>query len=110
MGVYGSVGHGAGVLPGVIEQLIAGEDAAGFFDENEQEFVFVGGEIEGCALELDAHGGGIVMEDGEVMWFASGCGEGIGAGEGMGDRETFGFQRIHQGIGDGRLVFYQQDS
>jgi hypothetical protein len=70
VGVYGSVGHGAGVLPGVIEQLIAGEDAAGFFDENEQEFVFVGGEIEGCALELDAHGGGIVMEDGdwEVEW------------------------------------------
>jgi hypothetical protein len=44
------------------------------------------------------------------MRFAGGCGEGIGTGEGVGDRETFGFQRIHQGIGDGRLVFYQQDS
>ena len=68
MGVDGAVGDGAGVLPGVFEQLVAGEDAAGFLQQDEQQLVFVRGEIELLAVAVDAHGG--VCRDAEPCRFA----------------------------------------
>ena len=32
------------------------------------------------------------------------------SGQGVGDGETLGFQGIHQGVGDGGLIFNQQDA
>lgn len=64
VGVDGAVHGGAGVFPGLFEELLAGEDAAGLPEEDGEEFVFVRGEVERVAAAGDAHGGGLVVEEG----------------------------------------------
>jgi hypothetical protein len=62
VGVDRAVGDGARIVPRAVEQLIAGEYAARLAEEHEEEFVFVGGEIERATVAVDAHRGGVVME------------------------------------------------
>ena len=62
MGVDGTVGSGAGVLPGEVHELVAGEDAAWVFHEGEEEVVFVAGEVEGLAGAADDFADGVVIE------------------------------------------------
>ncbi len=63
MGVDGAVHGGAGVIPSLLEELFAGEDAAGLPEEDREEVLFVGGEFERMAATGHGHGVGLVAQE-----------------------------------------------
>jgi hypothetical protein len=64
VGIDGAVRGGAGVLPGKVHELVAGENTAGVLHEGEQEVVFVAGEIERLTATADELADGVVVEGG----------------------------------------------
>jgi len=92
--------------------------AAEFETEDAVEFAIAGGEekhrdrrdFAQAATNFEArHVRQADVKNGEVEISTARSGEGIGAREGVRHGETLGFQSINQRVGDGGLVFNQQN-